>query len=212
MTGLTGLGLVLAITSASAAQSAPIFQPGAPGEPSREITRERSIELGRSHYVPADARFMQHMIVHHAQAVDMGALIEARTEHRGIRLLGERIALSQEAEIAMMRTWLTRRNEPTEMPGHGAHHGAADPSMPIMPGMLSLAQMSALAAAEGEAFERLYLIGMIEHHQGAIDMVDRLLAEPGAGEDPELSDFLTAIIADQTTEISRMHSMLAEPS
>jgi uncharacterized protein (DUF305 family) len=207
---LAGIGLVVTVSTAGAAQSAPIFQPGAPGEPAREISRERSLDLGRSRYVAADARFMQHMIVHHAQAVEMGALIEPRTDHPGIRLIGERIALSQEAEIAMMRTWLTRRNESTEMPGHGAHHMHADPTIPIMPGMLSPAQMTALAASDARQFDQLFLSGMIDHHQGAIDMVYSLLAEDGAGEDPEISEFLSAIIADQTTEIMRMRAMLAE--
>jgi uncharacterized protein (DUF305 family) len=196
------------------AQPAPIIQPGAPGEPGREISAEQSITLGRSHYVPADASFMQHMIVHHAQAVEMGTLIETRTSHAGIRLLGTRISLSQQAEIAMMQTWLSRRNEAISMPGHAMHHtneSAETPAtMPIMPGMLSPAQMTRLAMAEGSNFDRLFLTGMIEHHQGAIDMVDRLLAEPGGGEDPEVSDFLSSINADQSAEISRMRIMLAD--
>ncbi|WP_339746529.1 DUF305 domain-containing protein [uncultured Maricaulis sp.] len=195
-------------------ETAPIMQPGAPGAPSREITAEQSLELGRSHYTPADARFMQHMIVHHSQAVEMGGLIEARTSNRRVRLLGQRIALSQTGEIAMMQTWLTRRGEAVEMPGHGAGHMAGEGSMPsttpLMPGMLSPAQMVELTAAEGRQFDELFLTGMIEHHQGAIGMVEALLNEPGGGEDPEMSDFLTAIIADQSTEIQRMRAMLAE--
>lgn len=217
--------VVLALLTPATAQAqtaAPIIQPGAPGMPGREITAEQSLELGRSHYTPADAAFMQHMIVHHGQAVEMGALIEARTTHRGVRLLGQRIALSQASEIAMMQTWLRRRGEPLEMPGHGEHHmagasghhmapaEAAPSTTPLMPGMLSPAQMVELAAAEGHRFDELFLTGMIEHHQGAIGMVEALLAEPGGGEDPEMSDFLTAIIADQSTEIMRMRNMLAE--
>jgi uncharacterized protein (DUF305 family) len=202
---------------AQTSQPVPIFQPGAPGEPGREISAEHSLELGRSHYIPADARFMQHMIVHHAQAVDMGALIDARSNHDGVKLLGRRISLSQTAEIAMMQTWLTRRGEPTEMPmDHAGHHAtppAADtePSTtPVMAGMLSPAQMVELAAADGADFDRLFLTGMIAHHQGALDMVNRLLEQPGAGEDPELSEFLGEINADQSTEISRMNTMLAD--
>jgi uncharacterized protein (DUF305 family) len=209
--------------TAQAPQPAPIIQPGAPGEPSREITAEQSLELGRSRYIPADARFMQHMIVHHAQAVDMGALIDTRSNHDGIRLLGRRISLSQTAEISMMQTWLRRRGESTDMPvdhtGHHSSHGAghsmmvepAQPStIPVMPGMLSPAQMVELAAAQGTDFDRLFLTGMIAHHQGALDMVNRLLQQPGAGEDPELSEFLGEINADQSTEISRMNTMLAD--
>ncbi len=210
-------GLALVAPAAALAQptaTAPIYQPGAPGMPGRDLTAEQSLALGRSHYTPADARFMQHMIVHHGQAVEMGALIEARTRNRGIRLLGHRIALSQTAEIAMMQTWLTRRGEPIDMPGHGGHHppgdGLAPSATPLMPGMLSPAQMAELAAAVGGAFDALFLRGMIEHHQGAIGMVEALLREPGAGEDPEISEFLNAIIADQSMEIVRMRTMLAE--
>ena len=206
--------LCSATAAAQPAPAAPIMQPGAPGTPSREITAEQSLELGRSHYTPADARFMQHMIVHHGQAVEMGALIEARTTNHGVRLLGQRIALSQAAEIEMMRTWLSRRGEPTGMPGHGGHHMAAAGSMPsttpLMPGMLSPVQMTELEAADGRQFDQFFLTGMIEHHQGAIGMVEALLAEPGGGEDPEISEFLNAIIADQSTEILRMRTMLAE--
>lgn len=206
-------GLAL-LAGAPAFADPPLFQPGAPGETGRAITPEQSVALGRSRYVEADVRFMQHMIVHHAQAVDMGALIEARTSNRTVRLLGQRIALSQEAEIAMMRTWLTRRGEDIAMPDRHAHHaaipaGGAPSDVPLMPGMLSPAQMAELAAAGGTEFDRQFLTGMIAHHRGAIDMVYALLAEPGAGEDPELSDFLNEIITDQTIEIARMRAMLA---
>lgn len=204
--------LILAGSGGVLAQEAPIFQPGAPGEPSRELTRNQSLELGQSRYIEADARFMQHMIVHHGQAVDMGALVEGRTTHEGVRLMAERIALTQESEIAMMRTWLTRRGESTEMQGGHHHHmnHEMDPNMPLMPGMLSPAQMDELAASSGSDFDYLYLTGMILHHQGAIDMVNELLAQPGAGEDPELSEFLSAVIADQSTEILRMRHMLSQ--
>ena len=194
-----------------ATQPAPIVQPGAPGEPGREISVQQSLQLGRSHYLPADARFMQHMIVHHGQAVDMGALIETRTRHSGIQLLGRRIALSQSAEIAMMQTWLTRRSESIDMPDHHPIHAMSQPSTtPIMAGMLSPAQMVELAAAEGSAFERLFLTGMIAHHQGALDMVNTLLQQAGTGEDPEMSEFLNEISADQQAEISRMTILLAD--
>lgn len=208
---LAAVALSVSVGSGAFAQQAPIVQPGAPGENSRTLTREQSLELGQSSYIAADARFMQHMIVHHAQAVDMGALVEGRTSNEGVRLMAERIALTQESEIAMMRTWLTRRGESTEMQGHHGHHmnHQMDPNVPIMPGMLSPAQMEALAASSGAEFDHLYLTGMILHHQGAIDMVNELLSQPGAGEDPELSEFLSAVVADQSTEILRMQNMLA---
>jgi len=205
------------LVSTSVAGSPPITAPGAPGEPSRTVSAEEALALSASRYTQADVRFMQHMIVHHGQAVEMGALIGERTDHPGVTAIGERIALTQEAEITLMRDWLAARGEPVSDPelhaghGHGAHHAHGAPSdMPVMPGMLSPAEMAALAAAEGETFDRLFLEGMIRHHQGALDMVDALHAEPGSGEDPLLSEFLAGVVADQSAEILRMQSMLAE--
>jgi len=230
----------------SAQDSAPIFQPGAPGQSARQISREESLELGQSRYIAADVRFMQHMIVHHNQAVEMGDLVAGRTEHPGVIAMAERIALTQASEMDMMRTWLTRRGESTEMDmsehAHmdhsGMDHGEMDHSgmdhsamnhdemdhaamghddpyadmsdQPLMPGMLSPRQMAELADASGEDFDRLYLTGMIHHHQGAIDMVNALLAQPGGAEDPEMSGFVSDVITDQTTEIMRMRAMLAD--
>ncbi|WP_291845553.1 DUF305 domain-containing protein [Maricaulis sp.] len=217
-----------ACLSAAAALAAdpPIFQPGAPGSPSRALSPEQSVGLAGSGYSTADVAFMQHMIVHHGQAVEMGALIAGRTDNRDIALMGDRIARSQASEIDMMQAWLVRRGRSTQMQhpvdegqdrppapsGHAmAHHGShqALSDVPLMPGMLSPAQMGALAASSGDGFDRLYLTGMIHHHQGAIDMVDRLLADPGNGEDPQLSEFLSSIIADQSAEIARMRGILA---
>jgi len=232
---ITAAAVLSTVSAAGAAAAPPIINPGAPGEPSRTVSADHALLLSRSSYTDADVRFMQHMIVHHAQAVEMGALIEARTDHPGVIAIGERIALTQAAEIELMRTWLAERGEAETDPGlhahhghggghdHGAHHGHdghhthdgghemdAPPDTPVMPGMLSPAQMAALAAAEGEAFDRLFLEGMILHHQGALDMVDVLMAEPGSGEDPLLSEFLGGVVADQAAEILRMQSMLAE--
>ncbi len=202
---------------AEAQSSAPIIQPGAPGEASRTLTVEQSVALAQGRYTPADARFMQHMIVHHGQAVDMGDLVTERTTHAGIAAIARRIAMSQETEIAMMQAWLSRRGEAIEASDLHAHHGhhsgmAMSRDVPLMPGMLSPAQMDALAASREHEFDRLYLTGMIHHHQGAIDMVNDLMTNPGAGEDPEISEFLAAIIADQSAEILRMQSMLSELS
>lgn len=213
---VTALALAATGIPAVAQEAAPIVQPGAPGEASRSLTVEQSVELARGRYTPADVRFMQHMIVHHGQAVEMGDLVDGRTAHAGITALARRIAMSQETEITMMQVWLTQRERPTEAADLHAHHGhhanhdgmAMSRDMPLMPGMLSPAQMDALAASEGAEFDRLYLRGMIHHHQGAIDMVHDLMRHPGAGEDPEISEFLAAIIANQSAEILRMQSML----
>lgn len=206
-----------------AGQTPPIFQPGAPGTASRVISAERAVDLGRTTFTADDVRFMQHMVVHHAQAVEMVDLLRTRGSDATVRRLGERIAQSQEAEIALMRGWLSDRGRPETAPdlhaGHGAGlgdhaghvmRGMAPSDIPVMPGMLSPAQMQALASAEGAAFDRLFLEGMIQHHQGALDMVDDLLARPDAAEDPLLSDFTTSVVADQSAEILRMQSVLSD--
>lgn len=198
----------------AAPQTPPIFQPGAPGTAARTITAAESVALSRTTFIPADAAFLQHMLVHHAQAVEMVALMPTRGADPTVALLGQRIALSQDAEIALMREWLEARGQSVDMPdahaGHGPHAGhAMDPNVAVMPGMLSPAQMQTLAAASGPAFDRLFLSGMIQHHQGAIDMVNALMAEPGSAEDPLLSDFIASVIADQSAEILRMQSLLS---
>ena len=216
-------GLIAAPSQALAPQSPPIFQPGAPGAAARIITPGEAVALSRSTFTDADVAFMQHMIVHHAQAVEMVGLLETRGASPAVKLLGRRIALSQQAEMDLMRDWLTQRGQPLEMAGmdhsgmdhsahagHGTGHAAPASETPVMPGMLSPAQMQTLAAAGGPAFDRLFLQGMIQHHQGALDMVDGLLANPGAGEDPMLSDFTASVVADQSTEILRMQSLLSD--
>lgn len=216
-----GLFLAGLIGIAASPQTPPIFNPGAPGAPSRVISAAEAAELGRTSFTADDVAFMQHMIVHHAQAVEMVELLQTRGVHPTVRRLGQRIAQSQEAEIALMRGWLSDRGQPLEMPGlgdghagmdHSAHAGHAMPASdtPIMPGMLSPAQMQALAAASGPAFDRLFLEGMIRHHQGALDMVDALMAQPGAAEDTMLSDFTTSVVGDQSAEILRMQSLLSD--
>jgi uncharacterized protein (DUF305 family) len=214
------LALALTGLSGGALAGPPILQPGAPGEPTREITAERSRALSQTRHTAADTRFMQHMIVHHQQAVDMVALIEGRTSNPSIIAIGGRIARSQDDEIALMRDWLERRGEVLEADdlhehhshgGHDHHHVSDDPDdIPLMTGMLSANQMRALAAAEGAEFDRLFLEGMIHHHEGALVMVDELLAQPGAGEDIIMSDFTGHIVADQMAEILRMQNLLAE--
>lgn len=215
---LTLAGIVAVLLGAPVqGQTPPIFNPGAPGASSRVISAAESVELSRTGFVEADVRFMQHMIVHHAQAVEMVQLMETRASSPTVRRLGERIAQSQAAEMDLMREWLEGR-APVTAPadphaghgGHGAHPVGAASDVPVMPGMLSPAQMEALAAATGPAFDRLFLEGMIQHHQGAIGMVEALLADPDAAEDPMLSDFTSSVTADQSAEILRMQGILSE--
>ena len=216
-------GLLLAglIGIPAVSQTPPIFNPGAPGAPSRVISATEAAELSRTTFTGDDVAFMQHMIVHHAQAVAMVGLLETRGTHPTVRRLGQRIAQSQEAEMALMRDWLAERRQPLDMPGmgpehvgmdHSAHAGHAMPASdtPVMAGMLSPAQMQALAAANGPVFDRLFLEGMIQHHQGALDMVDALMSQPDAAQDTMMSDFTTSVVADQSAEILRMQSLLSD--
>jgi uncharacterized protein (DUF305 family) len=213
---LTLAGIVAGVVAGlTAPQTPPIFNPGAPGEAARVISPAEAVALSRTGFVEADVRFMQHMIVHHAQAVEMVELLRTRAASPTVRRLGERIAQSQAAEMALMREWLAGRGlaEATADPhaGHPAHAaGTPLPHTVLMPGMLSPDQMTALARATGSEFDRLFLQGMIQHHQGALDMVEALLDDPDAGEDPMLSDFASSVTADQSAEILRMQSILSE--
>ena len=194
----------MAAASRAAAQPPRIIQPGAPGEASREISVAEATDTSGVHHRPADVRFMQGMIGHHAQAVEMVALVAARTTNAGLRRLALRIEVSQNDEMQMMREWLTRRGE--ALPDPHAHHTAHAQ----MPGMLTPEQMSRLAAAKGAAFDRLFLAGMIQHHEGALTMVKELFATPGGGQEPDLFDFASDVEADQAMEIARMGAMLKE--
>ncbi|MDP3370837.1 MAG: DUF305 domain-containing protein [Brevundimonas sp.] len=230
MPSLAGMILAGLIAAPTAPQTPPIFQPGAPGAAARVISAAEAVALSRTTFTADDVAFMQHMIVHHAQAVEMVDLLRTRGADATVRRLGERIALGQEAEMALMRDWLAGRGQPLAMSGmdhadaghdahagmdHSAHAGHAGHAMPasdtpLMAGMLSPRQMQALAAAGGPAFDRLFLAGMIQHHRGALDMVDALLARPGAAEDALLSDFTASVVADQSAEILRMQSLLSD--
>ncbi len=197
----------LTFGAASAAAQPPIVQPGAPGEPSRVITAAEASDLAGIRFAEADVMFMQGMISHHAQALEMTALLDANTASDAMRATARRIELSQEDEIEMMQEWLRERGQ--EAPAVDAHH--AEGFQP-MPGMLTAEEMASLADAEGAAFDRLFLELMIEHHRGAITMVENLLRQPGAAQDSVLFGFTSDITADQTAEIDRMDAMMAELS
>ena len=181
-----------------------IVQPGAPGEASRIVGAEQARDLSKVQFTPADVKFMQGMIHHHAQALDMVKLLETRTQSEDMKRFALRIQLSQDDEIKMMRRWLEVRGQ--DVPGEHAHHL---PGAPMMPGMLSADEMTRLAAAKGPEFDRLFLEGMIKHHGGAITMVQNLFNTPGAGQDSEIYAFASDVDADQRMEIDRMGAMLA---
>ena len=205
-----GLVTAVALCAGSACQSAqmktapPIVQPGAPGESSRVIAKEQAVDLSQVQHTQADVRFMQGMIGHHAQALEMTALLQSRTANDDMRKLAQRIEVSQSDEIKMMQHWLEARGQPVPDP-HAHHaHGAA-----LMPGMLTPEEMARLANAKGDAFDRLFLQFMIKHHEGALTMVKDLFATPGAGQESEIFAFASDVDADQRMEIDRMDAMLS---
>jgi uncharacterized protein (DUF305 family) len=149
-------------------------------------------------------QFMQGMIMHHAQAVEMTALIDSHTENTDMRRLGARISTSQSDEIKFMKRWLTSRGQSTQM----SHMDMSHESMALMPGMLTPKQMEALRKATGDEFDHLFLTGMIQHHGGALTMVKDLFDTAGAGQDAELFNFATDVDSGQRAEIRIMQSML----
>ncbi len=195
----------LTLGAASSPAQPPIVQPGAPGEPSRTISADEASDLAGIRFSEADVRFMQGMISHHAQALEMTALLDTNTASDAMRATALRIELSQEDEIEMMQDWLRERGQ--DVTAVDAHH--AEGFQP-MPGMLTAEEMASLAGAEGAAFDRLFLELMIKHHRGAVTMVQNLLRQPGAAQDSVLFGFTSDVVADQTAEINRMDAMMAE--
>lgn len=167
-----------------------------------------AVLLGLALATPADVRFMQGMIAHHAQAIEMSGLVPARSTRNDIRLLAEKIDVSQKDEIAMMQRWLGDHHETVPNPLAPHEHMGAAAHQAMMPGMLTAEQMAALARAKGVAFDRLFLAGMIQHHQGALTMVAELFATPGAAQLSEIFRFASDVDADQRAEIARMRTLL----
>ena len=199
---------ILVATSSSADSDVPIVQPGAPGEANRQLSAEEAVDIARTSHSPDDAQFMQDMIPHHNQAVQMAALVADRTNRQAILDLAGRIDASQQDEIEFMQGWLRERGE--EVPDPTAHH-----AMHIdheMAGMASPEQMAELATLQGTDFDRLFLQLMIPHHEGAITMVEELLEQPGAAYDPLLFEFTSDIVNDQAAEIERMNALLGSLS
>jgi uncharacterized protein (DUF305 family) len=190
---------------ATPAPVVPIVQPGAPGEPSRVIDARQASDLSRITYTAAETRFMQGMIGHHAQALEMTKLVPSRTARADMELLAKRIEISQTDEIEMMRDWLKSRGE--AVPDLHAHHA---PGATLMPGMLTASEMQQLSHAKDAEFDRLFLLLMIKHHEGALVMVEELFSTPGAGQQSDTFAFASDVDADQRMEIARMGAMLGE--
>jgi uncharacterized protein (DUF305 family) len=187
-----------------------IVQPGAPGQPTKTLPASTTGVLPPTS--AKDVEFMQGMIMHHAQAVEMTALISSRTENKNLRLLGARISHSQAEEIQFMERWLAARGKPTTMSMPSMDMPGMDMSKHemLMPGMLTAKQMQALRNAKGKEFDRLFLEGMIQHHGGALTMVKDLFDTAGAGQDAVLFNFVTDVDSGQRAEIRIMQGMLGK--
>lgn len=218
------LGVIPGLAIAPAQQStapATVVEPGAPGQASKVLPDSATAFVIRG---PSkdDISFMQGMIMHHSQAVEMTDLMTTRSRDPRLLALGKRISISQADEIDYMKQWLEDRGAPVSM-SHGTDHMGdmkgmpADHmshmnigAMPLMPGMLTPEQMKALADSTGPRFDHLFLTGMIQHHTGALTMVEELFDKAGAGQDPVLFDFATDIDNTQRAEIEIMQGMLRE--
>jgi len=182
----------------------PILQPGAPGEATRELDAETAVNIANSSYTVADVDFMRDMIIHHHQALVMSRLAAQSTNNQAILDLAGRIDVSQKDEISFMQGWLQKRGEqvpdPTSEHSEHTHH--------TMIGMATPEQMTQLAESKSTDFDQLFLTLMIDHHDGAIKMVEELREQPGSTYDPILNEFVSDITNDQAVEIERMNALL----
>jgi uncharacterized protein (DUF305 family) len=186
------------------AQQAPIIQPGAPGESPRLLNADEAIEIAETSYSPDDVKFMQDMIPHHQQAVEMAALVRDRTNRPEINDVAGRITVSQRDEMDFMRQWLRERGE--RVPSRTAYSGMHTDHK--MAGMATPREIDQLAESQGTDFDRMFLQLMITHHEGAVTMVEELLEQPGAAYDPVLFQFTTDVTNDQSAETERMNALL----
>jgi uncharacterized protein (DUF305 family) len=217
---VSGLVLTVAGCSVATRQPAPARDgPGAPATVSRSPAEQARADSGRPAYTAADVRFIQGMIAHHAQAVRMARWAATHGASESVQILAGRIDVGQRDEIAFMQRWLRERRQP--IPDPDARHDMGSHRMPmpgtsaagtLTPGMLTPEQLAQLDAARGSEFDRLFLTFMIQHHEGALTMVQQLFSSPGAGQDVNVFRFASDVEADQTTEIERMRTMLATSS
>ncbi len=193
--------------AAGQAQAPAIVQPGAPGQASTALSSVPTFD--HSKFTEADVKFMQGMIHHHSQALEMVKMIATHTKTPELIAMGQKIQLSQSGEIASMKEWLTARKQDVPMmnaDGTVMDHGDMAP----MPGMLTAEQMKALDAARDAKFDELFLTGMIQHHKGALKMVADV-REAGGGKETNIGDFLNEVDNVQRMEIVRMYGLLGRP-
>jgi uncharacterized protein (DUF305 family) len=202
------LGLGLAGCTAEAEpedDAAPVVQLGAPGESNTTLSPEEAEAIDDPAYTAADVAFVQGMIPHHQQALEMTALVGDRADDPDLTTIAERIEVSQVAEIEQLEGWLTARGE--SVSGIHAGHGDGEHGMP---GMLTPQEMTRLERASGRRFDELFLLGMIRHHEGAVLMVESLLTEGEGGQESEVFQLARHIGSDQQVEIAAMKRKLTE--
>ncbi|MFE9625155.1 DUF305 domain-containing protein [Streptomyces sp. NPDC006527] len=186
----------------SAAPDGPsVIAPGMPGEANRTLSAEEAAAHRAEDDTPnsADVSFARMMIEHHGQALEMTALAPGQAESAKVKSLASRIAAAQGPEIKAMKSWLTAHDKDGASTASGGHDHSA------MPGMATEAQMNKLRAARGKAFDELFLTLMITHHEGAITMAADVKAQ---GNNIRIEEMADDVVAEQTTEISRMRAML----
>jgi uncharacterized protein (DUF305 family) len=189
--------------------SPPVVQLGSPGEPNRTLTDEEASNLNVPEYTDGDVEFVQGMIQHHAQALTMTAMVADRASSPDLPLMAERMDVSQRDEIRLMEQWLEDRGE--DVPDASGDHGRGDGAAELMPGMLTDDELTQLEQATGPDFDTLFLQYMIRHHEGARVMVaDLLSGEDGGGQEPGVFQLAQHIDSDQSIEIARMKSLLAQ--
>jgi len=215
---LVGLALALGSVACTADDpppqddAAPVVQLGGPGEEGKTLSPDEAEAIEEPTWTDADVEFVQMMLPHHQQALEMTALVEDRAADPDLAQLAERIEVSQQDEIALLEEWLSERGEMVSgMHGeHGGHggHGDQGGGHQDMPGMLTPAQLDQLARAEGRRFDRLFLQGMIRHHEGAVVMVETLLTGGEGGQESEVFQLASHIGTDQQVEIAAMKERL----
>ncbi|MDZ5663983.1 DUF305 domain-containing protein [Nocardioides sp. S-58] len=197
----------------------PVVQLGAPGEPGTTLSPDEVEDLEDPAHTEADVTFVQDMIPHHAQALEMTALAEQRAADPDLATIAERIEVSQVDELDQLRGWLAERDE-TLSGTHGEHgsddhgeHGSGTSGTTGhagMPGMATPEELEQLAEAQGRAFDRLFLQLMIRHHEGAIIMVETLLAGGEGGQESAVFQLASHIASDQAVEIAAMKRELTQ--
>ena len=195
------LSMIISLQFLSAEDNAPIIQPGAPGEPSKKLDAKAATDIANTSFIKADVVFLQGMIVHHEQAILMSKMAKDRTNNKTILDLAGRIDVSQDDEINFMTSWLKDRDQSIPSMSHDHHKHLQ------MVGMASIKQLDDLSISKSTEFDRLFLQLMINHHDGALEMVKELKKFPGAAYDPVLNEFVSDLVNDQGVEIERMNTL-----